>query len=151
MQSIFSSGAIAALLLFWGSGSVSADSLRNIAESNVHQWNSALEQRDLDQIMALYTDNAMLLEPNGKVSRTKDAIRSFWRSVLDSANVEYSFDVEEIQKSTSQIVLAAKWFNRSQLRAAGSQAQGRSYNGKMTNVLVRQDDGTWKAQIQRWN
>ena len=151
MKSVFKSGALAALFLFWASGTASADSLRTIAESNVNQWNAALEQRDLEQIMALYTDNAMLLEPNGQVDRTKDAIRSFWRSVLDSANVGYSFNVEAIQKSTSKIVLAAKWINRSQLRAAGSQTQGHGYYGKMTNVLVRQDDGSWKAQIQRWN
>jgi ketosteroid isomerase-like protein len=151
MKTFLSPILITAVLWFGGQSNASADSLRNIAETNVHQWNLALEQRDLDLIMTLYADNAIVLEPNGHVSRTRDAIRSFWRSVLNSANVEYSFDVDQIQKSTSKIVLAAKWFNRSQLSATAPGSVHRTYDGKMTNVLVRQDDGTWKAQVQRWN
>ena len=128
-----------------------ADSLQSIAENNVHQWNTALEQRDLDQIMTLYTDNAIVLQPDGHVSTTRDAIRSFWRSVLDGANGEYYFDVDAIQKTASKIVLAAKWFNRNQLSAFPPDSVHRGYDGKMTNVLVRQYDGTWKAEVQRWN
>jgi ketosteroid isomerase-like protein len=151
MKSVLTSLTIATSLWIGGLATATADTLRSIAESNIHQWNAALEQRDLDQIMALYADNAIVLQPNGNVSKTPDAIRSFWRSVLDSANVGYSFDVEEIQKTTSKIVLAAKWSSRNQLRASTPDAVRRGYAGKMTNVLVRQDDGTWKAQVQRWN
>ena len=152
MKSLARPIMIAASLLLGGLPAASADdTLRSIAERNVHQWHAALEQRDIDQIMNLYTDNAIVLQPDGGVSKTRDSIRSFWRSVLESANVEYSFDVEQIQKSTSKIVLAAKWFNRNQLSASTPASHHHGYDGKMTNVLVRQNDGSWKAQVQRWN
>lgn len=151
MKSILAAFSAAAWLSTGGFSAAHADSLQSIAEHNVHQWNTALEQRDLDQIMTLYTDNAIVLQPDGHVSKTRNAIRLFWRSVLDGANGEYSFDVDVIQKTASKIVLAAKWFNRNQLSAFPPDSVHRGYNGKMTNVLVRQYDGTWKAEVQRWN
>jgi ketosteroid isomerase-like protein len=42
---------------------------RQIAERSAAQWNAAFARGALEDILALYSDNAMLLQPNGAVSR----------------------------------------------------------------------------------
>lgn len=127
-----------------------AETPQTIAASTLNQWNSAIEQGDIDQIMKLYADNAMVLQPNGNVSRTREEIRSFWLNVLDSNNGHYSFNLSDIISNRKSIVLAAKWSADSNLRSASASTRRTRYDGTMTNVLTKQDDGSWKAQVQRW-
>ena len=139
------------LLALGGTPPATADSLVSIAGSNIDQWNQALKQRDVEQVMALYTEKAMVLQSNGQVSQTRNSIRSFWKLVFDTQSGDYSFDIEGIQKSSNKIVLAAKWSARNGLNSTPYGSAVHSYDGKVTNVLVRQSDGSWKAQVQRWN
>lgn len=49
--------------------SQATDSARQIAESNVAQWNAAFAKGNMDGILALYADNALLVQPNGSVAK----------------------------------------------------------------------------------
>ncbi|RUM52529.1 MAG: hypothetical protein DSY87_06215 [Methylococcus sp.] len=151
MENKFLNLLLLGLIALGGTPIAAADSLASIAGSNVDQWDQALNRRDVEQVMALYTENAIVLQSNGQISQTRNAIRSFWELVFDTQSGEYSFDIEGIQKSSNKIILAATWSARNGLNSTPYGSVGHGYDGKMTNVLVRQDDGSWKAQVQRWN
>ena len=151
MENKFFNLLLLGLLALGGTPLAAADSLVSIAGSNIDQWNQALKQRDVEQVMALYTEKAMVLQSNGQVSQTRNSIRSFWKLVFDTQSGDYSFDIEGIQKSSNKIVLAAKWSARNGLNSTPYGSTVHGYDGKVTNVLVRQSDGSWKAQVQRWN
>jgi len=41
---------------------------RQVAEKTAAEWNAAFERGQIDVIVSLYEDNAMLLQPNGVVA-----------------------------------------------------------------------------------
>ena len=53
------------LIALGGTPIAAADSLAFIAGSNIDQWDQALNRRDVEQVMALYTENAIVLQSNG--------------------------------------------------------------------------------------
>ena len=50
---------------------------RLVAEKTAAEWNAAFERGQLDAIVSLYEDNAMLLQPNGVVAHGGSEI-SYW-------------------------------------------------------------------------
>jgi ketosteroid isomerase-like protein len=126
-----------------------ADDARVIAESSAARWNAALSQRKLDEIVALYTGDAMLLRPDGEVSRDPAQIRAFWQGLMNQG--EFAVDVVGAHSEKDDTIVMTTTF--SEIKRIGSSTPGLHYHydGMLYNVLQRQADGSWKAKIQRWS
>jgi ketosteroid isomerase-like protein len=144
-------GLLLALVTSAGAGPLHAgDSSRQIAESAAAQWNKAFEHGKVDEILALYTDNAILLQPNGQVSRGTGQIRTFWQNLI--AQGEFALDVVDVRDSgEGTIVTTAKLSDVKTLPTPERQVLKYGFGGLLQIVLRRQPDGTWKSQVQRWN
>jgi len=124
---------------------------REIAEATAAQWNEAFRKGRIEDILSLYADNALLLQPSGQVSRTPKEIAEFWKGVIERKSSEYRINVVDARIEKDGSIVTTLQFSRQQNPANSGRTMKYNYDGELLNVFKRQPDGTWKAQVQRWN
>ncbi len=78
------------------------DKVRQIAESSAAQWNAAFAKGKVEDILSLYADNAMLVQPNGAVSKGAGQIRDFWQTLIQQG--EYAMDIVDVRGEQSDTI-----------------------------------------------
>lgn len=111
----------------------------------VAQWNTVLRSGNLDELLRLYAKDAVVLLPNGETARDPAAIRGFWHRLLARHAGRYALDLDKVIYAKDDTVISTlRWSNvNGDLKY--------SYDGVIYNLFKRQPDGSWKAQVQRWN
>lgn len=134
-----------AAALALGLGTAWADDVPRSVNEAVSRWNQALNQGRVDELMHLYAKDAMVLLPDGRVIRDPREIRRFWQQVLAHRGGQFEVDVDDVLSARDDTVVSTlRWTNvDGKLKYA--------YDGVIYNVFKKQADGTWKAQVQRWN
>lgn len=133
------------------SGLVGADdSTQQIAESNVARWNEAFAHGRVDDILSLYTDNAMLVQPNGSVSKNMSEIRAFWQTLIEKRGGVLAIDVIEVKGEQEDTIVTTTRISEVKSLPAAAQVMKYQFDGVLYSVLKRQRDGSWKAQVQQW-
>lgn len=127
------------------------DSPRQVAEATIAKWNEAFQHGRVEEIVALYTDNAMLLAPNGQVSKNPAEIRAFWQALLERRAGEYRFNVVDARNDKGDTIVTKAVLSNNQKLARTAQTMHYHYDGELFNVFKRQKDGSWKTEVQRWN
>ena len=133
-----------------GSVSVAIAGPREIAEASAAQWNQAFTKGRIEDILSLYADNAILLQPGGQVSRTPREIRKFWEGLIERQGGEYRIEVVDARVEQDGSLVTTLQFSRQQKPAKSGRIMKYNYEGVLLSVFKRQADGTWKAQVQRW-
>lgn len=144
-------GLILALVTTAGAAAAGADdSVRQIAETTAAQWNAAFSRGQVDEILNLYAANALLVQPNGAVARGAGEIRAFWQTLIRQG--DYAMVIVDVRgEQDGSIVATARLSDNKTLESPKQQVVKYNYGGVVYNVLKRQADGSWKAQVQRWN
>jgi uncharacterized protein (TIGR02246 family) len=125
------------------------DNIRQIAESRIAEWNAAFAQGKLDDVLSLYAENAMLLQPNGAVSKNANEIRAFWQTLIQKG--VYAMDIVNVRSDKDDTIVAmATLADVKTLQNPQRQIMKYNYNGVLYSVFKRQSDGSWKAQVQQW-
>ncbi len=123
---------------------------QQIAESRAAEWNAAFARGKVDDILSLYTDNAILLQPNGSVSRSVPEIREFWQLLIQKG--VYAMDIVTVRSGDDNtIITTATLSDVKTLHNSGPQVMKYRYNGVLYSVFKRQPDGSWKAKVQEWS
>lgn len=139
------------LFLTIGSGQALAlEDARQIAESNVAKWNEVLARGRVDEILAMYADNAMVLQPNGAVSKNSREIRAFWQTMIDKKAGVFSIGIVEA-KGEKEGTIVTKTILSDVKTLENAQQIKYNYDGVLYSVLKRQSDGSWKSQVQQWS
>ncbi len=127
-------------------GMAAAQDPAKVAEDVVAKWNSVLRQGGgINALMQLYAKDAKVLLPNGEMAGDAKEIREFWCRLLARRGKKYEMDLEDvIYAKDDTVVSTLRW---SELDGGMKY----SYDGVIYNVFKRQADGSWKAQVQRWN
>lgn len=120
------------------------DEIRHVAVQNLASWNIAFNAGGLDKYGDLYTEDAVLMTPAG-VMETGSGIQNFWKTVYGVGINTHALDVTAVEGDAGQIVVTSRW---EALRAPENDV---IFEGRMTNVLEKQSDGSWKTSYQRWN
>lgn len=128
-----------------------AENDRQVAEDSVRQWNSAIEHRSLDGILALYSQDAMVLQPDGKMVKSQEDIKAFWRSMLDKTAGVMAFDIVDVKGENPDVIVTTAKLSNLKALPDSQRFMRYNYDGYLYSVLKRQHDGSWKAQVQRWN
>ncbi|MEY4194947.1 MAG: hypothetical protein RLZZ226_1315 [Pseudomonadota bacterium] len=134
------------------SASVWADepSVQQIAESRAAEWNAAFARGKVDDILSLYTENAILLQPNGSVSKNLREIREFWQVLIQKG--VYAMDIVTARcGDDNTIITTATLSDVKTLQNPSHETMKYRYNGVLYSVFKRQPDGTWKAKVQQWS
>jgi len=133
------------------SAQAQADEARQVAEANAAQWNSALAKGTVDDIVALYADGAMLVRPDGEVSKGAGQIRAFWQNLIGDNRHLLTVGIEEAKGEKEGTVITRTTLSDVETLQNTQHVMKYNYDGVLYSVLKRQSDGTWKAQVQHWS
>lgn len=107
-----------------------------------------LTEGDLEGVLSLYADDAILMPPNQPAIEGKEAFRLWQTAAFERSNSEMSIISEEI-------IVSGDWaFSRGVLTWASiSKITGKKREGIGKYILTfqRQTDGSWKAKHDIWN
>jgi ketosteroid isomerase-like protein len=141
-----------ALICILGMVSMNANAgmVDEVARKNIADWNYALKSGHVDAIMRFYTQNAMLVQSNGKVHDDVGQIRAFWENIV-AAPGDYEFNLTEAHRDGNNIVMTAQLASIGSKQLSSNDDFKYYYNGNIQNVLKYQGNGDWKTEVQQWN
>ena len=135
---IFSTALFA--LVACSQGGPSSDPSEIIARSDA--WDDALNAKDIDTLVDLYTSDARVMPPNGETGRGSDAVRAQFGDMID-AGLTGELKTVELQ------VMGDTGYNVGTyiLRAGDETAD----TGKFIETWKRGQDGVWRISNDIWN
>ena len=108
------------------------------------QWSAAAAAKDVDKTVSFYSDDAIVLPPNGPAATTKEAIRNVWKDMIASAtSVNWKATRVEVAKSGDMAYLSGTY--------EVTMNDGTKDRGKYLEVWEKQADGKWKCGADMWN
>jgi len=117
----------------------------------VEQWIAAIETGDVDGVLALYTDDAVRLPPDGPAYSGKEAFEEDSSGAFE----QFSFEVVWPVEGTEEIVVAGGWaYHLSEYAMLVTPKEGgetMEENGKIIEICQQQPDGSWKLAREIWN
>ena len=115
------------------------------------QWTTAAEAGDVDGLVALYTDDAVRLPPDGPSYSGKAAFEENFRGDFEKFSIEVVWPIE----GTEEIVVADGWaFHLSEYIVLVTPSNGGETveeKGNVVEIIRRQPDGSWKFAREIWN
>lgn len=129
------------------SGAVMADSPQSIVDEANQQWNQALNQGNVTQLLALYDENATVSPGNGAIVEGHDEIIALFSGFIDSGVHNHQIETVDVMATEQQITQLAHW----QAEGTDAQQQPTSFGGVLVTVLEKQADGDWTLQSHVWN
>jgi ketosteroid isomerase-like protein len=110
-------------------------------------WMQACNTKHLDDLVDLYTPDALVLRPNLAPVRGTAAIREFFFTALDSGLGEVEFE----PLRTELLGEVAFEAGRCKMLVPVSMGKRREERGKYLVVLIRQPGGEWKMSADSWS
>ena len=113
------------------------------------QWSKAAAAKDLEQTVAFYSDDAVVLPPNATSAATKEAVRNVWKDVLAAPGLVISWKPSKVKLGHNG---AMAWVSGT-YELIMNDASGKPINdrGKYLEVWEKQADGNWKCSADMWN
>jgi ketosteroid isomerase-like protein len=113
------------------------------------KWAKAAASKDVEQTIAFYSDDAIVLPPNAATATTKEAIRNSWKEMLASPGFIISWQPTRVRVGKAGEM---GWVSGT-YQATMNDANGKPVNdrGKYLEVWEKQHDGTWKCRADTWN
>src|SRR5215469_4064813 len=113
------------------------------------QWSKAAAAKNLEQTVAYYSDDAIVLPPNAVSAATKEAIRNVWKEMLASPGLVIAWKPTRVQVGKSgEMAWVSGMYELTMNDASGKPINDR---GKYLEVWQQQADGTWKCRADMWN
>jgi ketosteroid isomerase-like protein len=118
-------------------------------ESNVileleRQWSQKLQEKDVDWIVNLFTNEGRQFPPNAEPVVGSEALRAAWETMANTKGLEVSWEPTEAHVSASSDM--AYDFGTAKITTPDGQTQ----TGKYLVVWVRQE-GEWKVAMDMFN
>ena len=114
----------------------------------MNQYRSSQIAGDIEQFMSLWTEEGMLMPPNGPPVIGKDQIRVGTKGYFD----QFTFDMDGTE---AEVEVAGGWaFTRGTYTLTLTPKDGGQsvfIDGKFINILERQPDGSWKMHRSIFN
>jgi len=107
-------------------------------------WVKEAAAKDLDKIVAHYTDDAVLMGPGMPAAKGKDAIRAAWKGVLDASDGKLQFGSERVEVGKSGD-LATTRGAYTMIVTNPKTKKSATDKGNYVTVYQKQADGGWKV------
>ena len=113
------------------------------------KWAKAAATKDVEQTIAFYSDDAVVLPPNATSAATKETIRNGWKEMFASSGFVISWQPTRVQVAKSG---GMAWVSGT-YELTMNDASGKPINdhGKYLEVWEKQPDGIWKCAADMWN
>ncbi len=113
------------------------------------QWSKAAAAKDLEQTVAFYSNDAIVLPPNATSAATKETVRNLWKDLLAAPGLVISWRPSKVKLGHNG---AMAWVSGA-YELTMNDVGGKPINdrGKYLEVWEKQADGNWKCAADMWN
>lgn len=108
------------------------------------QWNKEYEAKDLDRIVAHYTDDAVVMAPGEPAASGKSAIRSSLQQMIGDPAFSLKFTPEQVDVAKSGDMAYTRGRYTMHMKDPSTQ-KSVDDTGSYVTVYRKQSDGAWKA------
>jgi ketosteroid isomerase-like protein len=112
-------------------------------------WVNAAKSRNVDDWVAFYADDAVILPPNEKTASGKDSIRKVIGEMFAVPNVVIAWEPTKIEVAKSGDL--AYLYGTYQMSWDDASGKSVTDNGKMVEIWKKQADGNWKCIVDTWS
>jgi ketosteroid isomerase-like protein len=113
------------------------------------KWSKAAGNKDVEQTIAFYSDDAIVFPPNETSAPTKEAIRNSWKAMLGGPGLVISWQPTKVQVGRAgEMAWVSGTYEMTMNDAGGKPINDR---GKYLEVWQKQADGNWKCAADMWN
>ncbi len=110
---------------------------------------AAANEGNVDGLVAVYADDAVLLPPNLPPQKGKAAIRAFWAGFLNVYTVRFEIGSDTIEGRGDLAYNVGHYRFTAVPKAKG--APGVADEGKFVELLKKQSDGSWKYVVDMYS
>jgi uncharacterized protein (TIGR02246 family) len=107
-------------------------------------WNADWAAKDVEKIVAHYSDDATMMVPDAPIMKGKDAIRAGLKPMLGDASLSLNFTATSADVSKSGDIAYTQG-TYSLTVTDGKTKKPVTEKGKYVTVYKKQADGSWKA------
>lgn len=105
------------------------------------------ESGEISELGDLYADNAVMLPPSSEILSSQEAIQHYWNNLREIGVYDYSIYAVEQSIDGNVAYTTALWVAK---RKTGN-GEDITFDGNISNVYEKQNDGSWKIKLQSWN
>jgi uncharacterized protein (TIGR02246 family) len=121
--------------------------IRKSIEGANAKYSEAIQKNNLADAVALYTDDATMVPPDGDLIKGKQAIEEFYRKLFQMGVKEIVLSTIEVEGSDGTVYEIGK--TKVLIQPEGQEAIQDST--KYLVIWKRQADATWKVHADIWN
>jgi uncharacterized protein (TIGR02246 family) len=112
-------------------------------------WVNAAKSRNVDEWVAFYADDAVILPANDKTASGKESIRKVIGEMFAMPNVVIAWQPTKVEVAKSGDL--AYLYGTYQMSWDDAGGKPVSDNGKMVEIWKKQADGNWKCIVDAWS
>jgi uncharacterized protein (TIGR02246 family) len=146
MLARLATGASAIVLLLTVAGVRAADPAASTPRELLATLQRADNTNDLETVLALYADDAVLLPPGETTVRDKPAIRARYTSLFQRTRMAARFEIDEERTAGGVSYIRGRTIGR----RTATDGRVEDLTGKFV-MLLRQDGGRWRITSLIWN
>ena len=112
------------------------------------RWVAAANAGDVDRLVSMFTDDAVMMEPETPAATGKEAIRSQLQAFFDEVSIEDDSVAVEVRLAGDWAFARGRFTTIVTPKAGGEPNQIR---GTWIDIRERQADGSWKISRTMWS
>ena len=112
-------------------------------------WSKAAQSKKVDDWVAFYTDDAVILPRNEPKATGKDNISKEIGALLSAPGIAISWDPVQVEVARSGDLAYTQ--GAYELTMTGPKGQPVTDHGKTTEIWKKQADGRWKCTVDMWS
>ncbi len=112
-------------------------------------WSKAAQTKKLDDWVAFYSDDAVILPPNDPKATGKAAISKEIGALLSAPGLSISWEPEKVEVARSGDLAYTQ--GKYLLTMTGPQGKPITDHGKTSEIWKKQADGRWKCAVDMWS
>jgi ketosteroid isomerase-like protein len=110
---------------------------------------AAANAGNVDALVAVYANDAVLLPPNAPAQRGPDAIRTFWGGLLKAYTLKFELGSDLVEGRGDLAYNVGHY--RFTAVPKDKANPGMADEGKFVEILRKQSDGSWKYAVDMYN
>ena len=129
---------------------ISSEDAQEVVEtlaSLANQFSQAYMDGDVDAMMQLYTEDAVLFPGNSEYIRGQEAVREYWTLPEGRTITHHKLNPVEVEVAGDM----ATDFGHYEIAGKNGDTEWGPSHGKYLVVWKRGDDGMWRMHLDMWN
>ena len=119
------------------------ENVKEAVTAQLNHYQAALNASDLDQVMALYAQDAVFMPQNSLPAVGRDAVRKAYQQVFAAIKLNIRFTIDEVRPLSKDWAFARTRSNGTATPLGTAQPSGAEGNQEIF-LLHRETDGKWR-------